>query len=315
MIRKLSAILAGIVFTTATAQDQGQALSVKIWDNATAPHSNGITTPEREPYPNRIYNTSEAVLYYYPADTARAKGVAVVICPGGGYRKLCIDYEGYDMARWFAANGIAAAVLKYRLPNGHPRVPLEDAEQALRVMSSLVTKTGGESPRVGIVGSSAGGHLAAAASTLNSFKPAFTILFYPVITADAGIGHQGSFDRLLGSGRSAEADARYSPEKHVTTDTPPAILLLSDDDQLVQPMNSVVYYRALKEHGVEASMHIYPSGGHGWGIREGFRYKKHWQQAVLEWLDRSQRCRAANRKGPEAFLLPVLWFGAYQTTA
>ena len=111
---------------TAAAQDYGQAATLKIWDNTTAPHSNGIATPEREPEPNRIADVSQAVLYIFPADPAKATGQAVVICPGGGYVKLCIDYEGYDMAKWFAANGITAAVLKYRMPNGHPEVPLED---------------------------------------------------------------------------------------------------------------------------------------------------------------------------------------------
>ena len=152
---------------TAAAQDYGQAATLKIWDNTTAPHSNGIATPEREPEPNRIVDVSQAVLYIFPADPAKATGQAVVICPGGGYVKLCIDYEGYDMAKWFAANGITAAVLKYRMPNGHPEVPLEDVEQALRIMMGLEAgATGFTAGKVGIVGSSAGGHLAASASTL-----------------------------------------------------------------------------------------------------------------------------------------------------
>lgn len=156
---------------TAAAQDYGQAATLKIWDNTTAPHSNGIATPEREPEPNRIADVSQAVLYIFPADPAKATGQAVVICPGGGYVKLCIDYEGYDMAKWFAANGITAAVLKYRMPNGHPEVPLEDVEQALRIMMGLEAgATGFTAGKVGIVGSSAGGHLAASASTLAETK-------------------------------------------------------------------------------------------------------------------------------------------------
>ena len=187
---------------TASAQDYGQTATLKIWDNTTAPHSNGIATPEREPEPNRIADVSQAVLYIFPADPAKATGQAVVICPGGGYVKLCIDYEGYDMAKWFAANGITAAVLKYRMPNGHPEVPLEDVEQALRIMMGLEAgATGFTAGKVGIVGSSAGGHLAASASTLAETKPAFSILFYPVITAEKGKGHQGSFNALLGGSR------------------------------------------------------------------------------------------------------------------
>lgn len=123
----------------------------------------------------------------------------MVICPGGGYMKLCMDYEGYDAARWFAANGVTAAVLKYRLPEGHPEVPLEDAVQALRIMAGLEAgATATPADRVGIAGFSAGGHLAAAVSTLGTFKPAFSILFYPV-TGDGESPAAGiTFDRLLG---------------------------------------------------------------------------------------------------------------------
>ena len=200
-MRRPHTLLAALLLAagTAAAQDYGQAATLKIWDNTTAPHSNGIATPEREPEPNRIADVSQAVLYIFPADPAKATGQAVVICPGGGYVKLCIDYEGYDMAKWFAANGITAAVLKYRMPNGHPEVPLEDVEQALRIMMGLEAgATGFTAGKVGIVGSSAGGHLAASASTLAETKPAFSILFYPVITAEKGKGHQGSFNALLG---------------------------------------------------------------------------------------------------------------------
>ena len=203
MKRTLPLITTLLLMTaTASAQDYGQTATLKIWDNTTAPHSNGIATPEREPEPNRIADVSQAVLYIFPADPAKATGQAVVICPGGGYVKLCIDYEGYDMAKWFAANGITAAVLKYRMPNGHPEVPLEDVEQALRIMMGLEAgATGFTAGKVGIVGSSAGGHLAASASTLAETKPAFSILFYPVITAEKGKGHQGSFNALLGGSR------------------------------------------------------------------------------------------------------------------
>ena len=272
---------------TTSAQDYGQAATIKIWDNATAPHSNGVTTPETETTPNRVRNTSEALLYIFPADAAKATGQAVVICPGGGYGMLAIDHEGYEMARWFAANGITGAVLKYRMPNGHPEVPLEDAVQALRIMSGLEAgATGYTAGKVGIVGSSAGGHLAATASTIGSHKPAFSILFYPVITAEKGKGHQGSFDNLLGDKRNAETDARYSLHNRVSDDTPPAILLLSDDDTAVPPVNSTLYYNALKEHGIEASMHIYPIGGHGWGFHKDFPYHETWKAAVLDWLGR-----------------------------
>lgn len=268
---------------TASAQERnyGQAQTLKIWDNTTAPHSNGITAPEQDIYPDRTSNVTETTLYLFPANKAKATGQAVVICPGGGYALLCMDYEGYQMAQWFAANGITAAVLKYRMPNGHPEVPLEDAEQALRKMNELYPDA-----KIGIAGSSAGGHLAAMTSTMATQKPAFSILFYPVITGEAGKGHKDSFDRLLGMDRSDSLTMHYSLENRVSNTTPPALLLLSDDDRGVLPISSTRYYNALKEHGIPASMHIYPTGGHGWGIRNNFKYLAQWQEAVLDWMKR-----------------------------
>lgn len=259
---------------------------MKIWDNTTAPHSNGIVTPETTPAPGRIGNVSEATLAIFPADKSVDRGLAVVICPGGGYIRLSMDNEGFNVAAWFAANGVTAAVLKYRMPNGHPEVPLEDAEQAVRIMSGLEAgATGFTADKVGIVGFSAGGHLAAMTSTMAKTKPAFSILFYPVITGEAGKCHRGSFDNLLGTDRTDEQTAYYSLQNRVTEATPPALLLLSDDDRTVPPISSTSYYDALKEYGIRASMHIYPSGGHGWGIRDGFTYRPQWQQAVLDWLE------------------------------
>ena len=266
---------------TASAQDYGQTATLKIWDNTTAPHSNGITTPETEKEPNRVRNTSEATLYIFPADKAKTTGQAVVICPGGGYGMLAMDHEGYEMAKWFAANGITGAVLKYRMPNHHPEVPLEDAVQALRIMAGLEAgATGYTADKVGIVGSSAGGHLAAMASTIGSFKPAF-----PVITAVQGKRHQGSFINLLSEQRTPEQDAAYSLESRVTADTPPAILLLSDDDKTVPPVNSTLFYEALKRNGVKGcSLRIYPSGGHGGGFNPDRIYRTAWRADVLDWL-------------------------------
>lgn len=287
MKRLLSTLTALAMMTAAQARDYGQDLTLKIWDNATAPHSNGITTPETESEPHRIGNTSEAELYLFRAAPDKATGLAVVICPGGGYARLSMDHEGYLAARWFADNGVTAAVLKYRMPNGHPEVPLEDVEQALRIMSGAEPGAEGfTSERVGVVGFSAGGHLAAMASTLARHKPAFSILFYPVVTGEAGQCHKGSFDRLIGADRTEAQTERYSLHNRVTPATPPALLLLSDDDRSVPPVNSTRYYDALKANGIEASLHIYPSGGHGWGFRDDFPYRDQWREAVLEWLAR-----------------------------
>lgn len=258
---------------------------VPIWNNASAPHDNGLRGDETEFGLRFIGNVTEAVLYIYPAAPDKATGQAAVICPGGGYEFVSMEHEGDAFARWIAEQGITAAVIKYRMPNHHPEVPLEDVEQALRVMKGEIPGAGELSvQRVGIIGFSAGGHLAAMAATVGRVRPDFMVLFYPVITAAKGLAHEGSFDNLLGRERTEELNARYSLENRVTETTPPTILFLADDDDCVPALNAVSFYRALKEHGVAASLHIYPSGQHGWGILDRFPYKSAWQSALTDWL-------------------------------
>jgi len=268
---------------------------VRLWDNTTAPHSNHLQGKEKDEGGVRYSNTTEAVLYIYEADEEKATGQSIVICPGGGYWLVAIGHEGHDFGRWFAENGITAAVLMYRMPNHCPEVPLEDAAEALRYMKEEYAPAHGITS-VGIMGFSAGGHLAASTavgaleyngdkSHRASLRPDFAVLFYPVITGDALYAHKGSFDNLLGSDRTAELTDRYSAEKLVSATTPPTFMALSDDDGGVPPANSIRFYNALKEHKRPASIHIYPSGGHGWGFRDSFKYKSQWQQSLLEWLE------------------------------
>ena len=264
-----------------------QDSSIKIWDNSTAPHSNELTGEEYNQKPFRLVNTTSAELFVYNADKAKATGQAVVICPGGGYGQLSMDQEGFLMAQWLAKNGIAGFVLKYRLPNGHKEVPLEDAIEALRIVRKNADKYGIDPHKVGIMGFSAGGHLAAYTSNFaeEKNKPDFSILFYPVITANNYTTHIGTFNNLLGRNRTeCESDA-YSMEKCVTEKTPPTILLLSDDDRTVPAAGAAMYYAALKYYGVKASMYVFPSGGHGWGNYDRFSYQKEWQNLLLRWLD------------------------------
>ena len=258
---------------------------VPIWNNASAPHDNGLRGDETEFGLRFIGNVTEVVVYIYPAAPDKATGQAAVICPGGGYEFVSMEHEGDAFARWIAEQGITAAVIKYRMPNHHPEVPLEDVEQALRVMKGEIPGAGELSvQRVGIIGFSAGGHLAAMAATVGRVRPDFMVLFYPVITAAKELAHEGSFDNLLGRERTEELNARYSLENRVTETTPPTILFLADDDDCVPALNAVSFYRALKEHGVAASLHIYPSGQHGWGILDRFPYKSAWQSALTDWL-------------------------------
>lgn len=291
MLRKV-VLLAVLIMATLTIQAQTQ---VKLWDNSSAPHSNELKGAERDEGGVRYSNTTEAVLYIYEAAADKATGQSIVICPGGGYWLVAIGHEGHDFGRWLAENGVTAAVLKYRMPNYHPEVPLEDAAEAVRYMKEEYAPNHNISS-VGIMGFSAGGHLAAATavgalqksgdvSHRATLRPDFAVLFYPVITGDTFFTHKGSFDNLLGGNRTAELTDCYSVEKLVSSQTPPTFMALSDDDGGVPPANSIRFYNALKAHGRPASMHIYPSGGHGWGFRDSFKYKAQWQTALLEWLE------------------------------
>ena len=181
---------------TSQAQRYGD-FAITLWDNATAPHSNELTGPETGAERERYGNTTVAELYIYAADPAKATGQAVVVCPGGGYGYTSFSNEGEPVGRWLAANGITAAVLKYRMPNGHPEVPLEDAELAIRILRGEIAglnnpaaeeavKRGYTAKQVGIMGFSAGGHLAAMTSTMAQTRPAFSILVYPVISGVTG---------------------------------------------------------------------------------------------------------------------------------
>lgn len=260
---------------------------IKHWNNKKAPHSNEITKDEFRTKAGHIANVTQTVFYLYKADADKATGQAVAILPGGGYRNVCIEREGFAIAEYFKSIGVTALVVKYRLPNlGHKEVPLEDAQAGLAYLRKNAKKLGVDPAKVGICGSSAGGHLAAYTSTFteDAKKPAFSILFYPVISGESCMTHQGTFLNLLGKDHSPAMREQYSLENRVTATTPPTLLLLSNNDGTVPPISSVLYYEALKYHGVEASMHIYPEGGHGWVFRKGFRYEKIWKETLSKWL-------------------------------
>lgn len=261
---------------------------IKWWNNEKAPHSNEETKDENRNEAGNFYNTSETVFYLYKADRKKATGQAVVILPGGGYRAVCIEREGFALAEYFQSIGVTALVVKYRLPNnGHRTVPLEDAQAALRFVRKNAKKWNVDPTKVGIAGSSAGGHLAAYTSTFtpDAEKPAFSVLFYPVISGESCMTHQGTFDQLLGKNHAPYMRKYFSLNNRVTPTTPPTILLLSNNDLTVPPISSILYYKALKHYGVKAAMHVYPEGGHGWVGRKDFRYEKDWQRHLKQWME------------------------------
>ena len=256
-------------------------LMFDLWPNG-APTDNGLTGEEID-YGNHVSNVTHPTLGVYLPENPN--GLAILVCPGGGYVDVWDKTEGYANSRWYTEQGIVYAVLKYRLPNGHPEVPLDDVHQAMRILWEHADEYGFES--LGIAGCSAGGHLAAMASThftKPEERPDFTILFYPVITMDPSFTHGGSRFYLLGREPSQALADLYSNEKQVTPDTPPAFIMANSDDGLVPCENSIEYYKALRANKVPAALHIYPEGGHGWADHKDFTYREAWMADLRIWL-------------------------------
>lgn len=281
MMKKLVLLMLGLL-SFCGVKAQQPAFDIDLWPNG-LPNSNGID--KTQPYDDAKQNFKPSIRVFLP-DADKATGRAVVCCPGGGYRHLAMGHEGYDWAPFFNERGIALIVLKYRMPHANTDVPISDAKEALRVVRENAQKWGIDPKKVGIMGSSAGGHLASTVATHSDplTAPAFQILFYPVVTFDYAYTHKGSRHGLIGERATQEMVDLYSNEKQVTTQTPPAIMLLSDDDKVVPSPNSVNYYLALKQHGIKATMHIYPSGGHGWGFKKNFKYHKEMTSDLSAWL-------------------------------
>ncbi|MBD5252040.1 MAG: alpha/beta hydrolase [Bacteroides sp.] len=228
--------------------------------------------------------TSPGVTVYRPK---RPNGTAIIMCPGGGYSHQAASHEGHDMAQWMNAQGVTYVVLKYRLPKGDPSRPLDDALEAVKLVRTHAKDWKLNPRKIGIMGASAGGHLASMAATHwtdSLSRPDFQVLFYPVITMDSTLTHKGSRQNLLGENPSDDLVNSYSNELCVKPTTPQAFIMLSGDDRGVPPANSVKYYMSLLDNKVPATLHIYPSGGHGWGFRDSFPYKRQWTGELEHWL-------------------------------
>lgn len=271
--------------------------TLKVWPDG-ASDSNGLAEPEEKIDDVRVRNVSEAEMYVFLPAKDKNTGAAVVICPGGGYAGLAMEHEGYAMARWLAERGVAGIVLKYRLPYGHHKIPSNDARQAIRMVRANAGKWGIDVAKIGIAGSSAGGHLASTVGTRfdsgdsnasnavarMSSRPDFMLLLYPVISFREDIGHMGSRQNLIGQGNNWQLAQQYSNELHVSDKTPPTFLVLSDDDRVVIPENSIEFYAALKKHNIPAEMHIFQKGGHGFGMNKNGIPADNWPNLFYDWL-------------------------------
>ena len=271
----------GFASAQQTVSLEGADETVRLWDNTTAKHSNHQTRDEqfRKGRKNSMQYTSSCELYIFKADAEKNRGVAVVIYPGGAYSSLGFDIP---LAKWYASQGVTAALLKYRLPNGHKEAMLEDSTGAVRYLRTR-TDLGIDPAKVGISGNSAGGHLAAWTSNImaDEEKPAFAILHYPAIDRASAYYYksQPNNTNILGKGFSLKEAEDVSAQNMVSATTPPTLIMLCDDDTVVPPTSPMAYYEALIRYGVKASMHIYPEGGHS--------LKKHLKernQAIMDWL-------------------------------
>ncbi|HXK59380.1 MAG TPA: alpha/beta hydrolase [Acidobacteriota bacterium] len=282
---------------------QAETITVKVWPDGppgariSAEYQEETVFDQGKP---RIKKVTDPVLLVYLPPPEKANGTAVVICPGGGYTLLAIDHEGYDIAAWLNEMGIAGIILKYRLPSDQIMEdktigPLQDAQEAIRIVRRRAAEWRIDPNRIGIMGFSAGGHLAATASThfadvtytpadSTSARPDFSILLYPVISLQRPYVHGGSRNNLLGPEPDEALVERFSNERHVAPDTPPAFLVHSGDDRSVPVNNSIVYYQALLANDVPAELHIYQKGGHGYGLAPQGGTESGWPEACRRWL-------------------------------
>ena len=224
------------------------------------------------------------VWVYLPEDEKNI-GRAVLILPGGGYEWLSMDNEGHNFAPMLNEIGVAAIVLKYRMPHGRPQVPLSDVEAALRLIRNHAVQWKINPADVGVMGSSAGGHLAATAATLlkDDVRPNFQVLFYPLLTMITGETHKECRDTLLGTKAKKRDELLYTPLKQVSNKTPRAAIFFANDDPLVPAWNGSRYYSELYRHDVPASIFIYPAGGHGFGSSP-FKYGAQRTDDLQSWL-------------------------------
>ena len=282
LLPALVAALLSLAGASAFAAEPAAPPKLPLWPDRAPDGAGGWGSPEN------------SGLTVHPAP--KPNGMAVIICPGGAYSGLVTGPEGHGIARWLNQHGILGVVLEYRLPAGRSKVPLLDAQQAIRTVRRNARKWQIDPKRVGIIGFSAGGHLAATASTQfdlgkadaaetiagQSSRPDFTILVYPVISL-GDLTHVGVRDNLLGKKPTPEEIRRFSCELQVTAQTPPAFLAHAVDDRGVLIDNSRLYHQALQAQGVASKLVELPDGGHGLHGYQGASWDT-WQREAIEWL-------------------------------
>lgn len=292
-MKKLLVILLPIGFAIQSPAQQ----TIPLYDGK-APGMLPVASEEKyDSSRQHAFNVTDPSLTVYLPAKNKATGAAIIVCPGGGYGMLVMGTEGHTIAKYFADHGVAAFALKYRLPDEKRMedksiAPLQDAQRAFQIVRSRAREWNIDTAKVGIMGFSAGGHLASTASThFNqqvipaikniSVRPSFSILVYPVISMAPPLGHAGSAKNLLGENPSAEKVKLFSNELQVTENTPPSFLIHAGDDKGVDVDNSIYYYEALRKNKVPAEMHIFPKGDHGFILHIP---QEDWLPLILKWM-------------------------------
>jgi acetyl esterase/lipase len=271
-----------------------------IWPKGKMPNTKGMKLTDSIGN-ERIYRVGTPGMYVFLPSVQENRGAAILICPGGGYERLAYMVSGFQLAKWFNTLGISAFVLNYRLPNSADlkeryKGPLQDAQRAMKVIRNNATAWGIKPDRIGVQGSSAGGHLAATLGTFTEdqsaigdsldkqpFRPDFIVLVSPVIDL-ATYPHKGSKNNLLGPDPDSSLIKKYSLQTQVTDKTPPTFLVHASNDQSVDPRNSLLFYQALLEKKVSASLHIFPQGGHAIAVRNNPGSADEWTTLCEKWL-------------------------------
>ena len=259
---------------------------IKLYPNGPT-ESNELKTEEKWRDMDFLLDISEPRMYAYPASKENNCGTAVLICPGGGYSGVSAVKEGAEIAKWFNELGVSAFVLYYRMPNGHYEIPLKDAQTALSIIHKRSREWKINKKKIGIMGFSAGGHLASTVGThfkTKAERPAFMLLAYPVVTMNKDLTHKGSRDNLLGKNPSDELVKLYSNELQVNKQTPPTFIIHARDDGAVPIANSENLLEALQKNKVPAKLVTYDEGGHGFGMRKKGIPVENWPQEMKAWL-------------------------------
>ncbi len=280
------AILYSLLVSVITGMTASEPFHVKLYPDG-VPSRNGLeNTPESITEKGYYTNVSDPELIVYLPAKDKATGQAMLVVPGGSYKNVCTPREGIKTAEWLNNEGIAAVELKYRAPNGHPEIPLEDGMQAMKMLKANASKWGINPDNIGIIGFSAGGHFASNLITRypdEESRPRFAVLVYPVITMK--FSNANTRENLLGE-QSDDRQARkaYSTDNHVHQNVPETMLVLADNDRLVKPENSISFYNAMKQNKVKAEMHIFPDGGHGFWMKDKYNYANETYPLVMRWI-------------------------------